>query len=58
LPNFLGRSTEPELVAGAWPADMRERLLLVKRRWDPDNLFRLGHALSVTASPGARQDRS
>ena len=52
MPNFLGRSTQPDLVAAAWPPDMRERLLLVKRRWDPDNQFRLGHAL-LASNPAA-----
>jgi FAD/FMN-containing dehydrogenase len=45
LPNFLGRRSDPADVLAAWPVASRERLLGVKRRWDPDNLFRLGHAL-------------
>jgi FAD binding domain/Berberine and berberine like len=45
LPNFLGRCTDPGLVAAAWSAGDRARLLAIKRRWDPENLFRLGHAL-------------
>ncbi len=45
LPNFLGRSADPDAVAAAWPPETRARLLEVKRAWDPDNLFRLGHAL-------------
>jgi hypothetical protein len=49
LPNFLGRCTDPDLVAACWPDGDRERLLAVKRRWDPANLFRLGHA--ITAAP-------
>ncbi len=32
LPNFLGRCTDPGLVAAAWPAGDRERLLAIKRR--------------------------
>jgi hypothetical protein len=44
--NFLGRRTDPALVAAAWPPADRERLLTVKQRWDPANLFRLGHALT------------
>jgi hypothetical protein len=47
LPNFLGRCTDPALVAASWPAGDRERLLAVKRRWDPANLFRLGHAITA-----------
>ena len=46
-PNFLGRCTDPELVAAAWPAQARERLLAIKQQWDPDNLLRLGHAISA-----------
>jgi|tagenome__1003787_1003787.scaffolds.fasta_scaffold20982131_4 FAD/FMN-containing dehydrogenase len=45
LPNFLGRRSDPAAVRAAWPVAQRERLLALKRRWDPDNLFRLGHAL-------------
>ncbi|HEY0811988.1 MAG TPA: FAD-binding protein [Pseudonocardia sp.] len=48
LPNFLGRSTDPTTVAAAWPPETRARLLDIKRAWDPDNLFRLGHALLRT----------
>jgi FAD/FMN-containing dehydrogenase len=45
LPNFLGRRSDPELVVAAWPADDRERLLAIKQWWDPENRFRLGHAI-------------
>lgn len=45
LPNFLGRCTAPEFVVASWPADDRERLLAIKQRCDPENLFRLGHAI-------------
>ena len=51
LPNFLGRCTDPALVAAAWPAEDRARLLAIKQRWDPENLFRLGHAI-LAPSPG------
>jgi hypothetical protein len=45
LPNFLGRACDPASVTAAWPANDQARLLAIKRRWDPANLFRLGHAL-------------
>jgi FAD/FMN-containing dehydrogenase len=36
---FLGSDTEADLTA-LWPAATRERLVDVKRTWDPDNTFR------------------
>jgi hypothetical protein len=45
LLNFLGDATTPERVATAWPPDVHRRLLAVKHRIDPANLFRFGHAL-------------
>lgn len=36
---FLGSDTEEDL-ASLWPAETRERLVAVKRTWDPDNTFR------------------
>ena len=36
---FLGSDTEADLAA-LWPAATRERLVAVKRAWDPDNTFR------------------
>jgi hypothetical protein len=45
LPNFLARSSDPTDVVAAWPDDSRAALLAAKRRWDPANHFRLGHAL-------------
>lgn len=36
---FLGSDTEEDL-ATLWPAETRERLVAVKRTWDPDNTFR------------------
>jgi hypothetical protein len=50
LPNFLGRSCTPAEVAAAWPSDTLDRLLAVKRAWDPGNQFRVGHALLATGS--------
>ena len=58
LPNFLGRCSDPEHVAASWPPEARDRLLAIKQRWDPGNLFRLGHAI-VRNPPtsNARQHR-
>ncbi|MFC7360762.1 FAD-binding oxidoreductase [Nocardioides astragali] len=36
---FLGSDTEADLAA-LWPGETRERLVAVKRTWDPDNTFR------------------
>jgi hypothetical protein len=47
LPSFLGRRSDPADVLAAWPVAQRDRLLAVKRHWDPDNRFRLGHALEA-----------
>jgi hypothetical protein len=51
LPNFLGRSCTPAEVAAAWPRDTLDRLLMVKRAWDPVNQFRVGHALLAGPPP-------
>ena len=37
--DFLGSDTEADLAA-LWPVETRERLVAVKRTWDPDNTFR------------------
>jgi FAD/FMN-containing dehydrogenase len=47
--NFLGK--EPERVRGAYPGATWDRLAAIKRRYDPDNLFRLNH--NVPPAPGA-----
>lgn len=46
LLNFLGNAKTPEKVATAWSPGVHGRLLAVKRRVDPHNVFRMGHALS------------
>ncbi|MGA8245287.1 MAG: FAD-binding protein, partial [Nocardioides sp.] len=43
--NWLGDAHTPEEVAGAWTAEVHRRLLRIKHRTDPQNLFRSGHAL-------------
>jgi len=58
LPNFLGRHTDPAHVRAAWPIDQREALLAVKRRWDPDNRFRLGHALMASSGVERSDDHA
>ncbi|WP_332661862.1 FAD-binding oxidoreductase [Aeromicrobium sp.] len=47
LLNFLGDSTTPEQVARAWKPEVHQRLLAIKHEVDPDNVFRMGHALSA-----------
>ena len=48
--NFSGGPRTPGDGTTAWPAAIRERLLDVKRRHDPDNVFRTGFALLATGS--------
>jgi FAD binding domain len=43
--NFSGGPRTPGDGISAWPVAIRERLLEVKRRHDPDNVFRTGFAL-------------
>ena len=44
--NFLGTTDAgPAAVASAFPADATARLLELKDRFDPHNIFRHGHAL-------------
>jgi hypothetical protein len=47
LLNFLGDATTPAQVATAWTPEVHQRLLAVKQDVDPDNVFRMGHALSA-----------
>ncbi|MFI0544913.1 FAD-binding oxidoreductase [Streptomyces sp. WSLK1-3] len=49
LLNFLGATTPKELAA-VWSADVHARLLDIKEKVDPDNLFRVGHALGSDGS--------
>ena len=43
--NFLGDATTPDAVGTAWEPDVHRRLLEIKKRVDPENLFCFGHAL-------------
>jgi hypothetical protein len=45
VPNFTDLIRPTEQVRGAWSAATHERLLQVKRRFDPDNVFRTGFAV-------------
>jgi FAD/FMN-containing dehydrogenase len=52
--NFLGDEGETR-VRAAYPGNTWDRLVTIKRRWDPDNLFRLNQNIppSASASGGA-----
>ncbi|MBW0105225.1 DUF742 domain-containing protein, partial [Pseudonocardia sp. KRD291] len=43
--NFLGSVTDVDRVATAWDPDTYRRLVELKGRWDPENLFRFGYAI-------------
>ena len=43
--NWIGPSATPAEVAAAWRPEVLRRLLEVKGRVDPDNMFRFGHAI-------------
>lgn len=41
--NFLGPNDSASRIREAYPGDTWERLVAVKRRYDPTNLFRMNH---------------
>jgi FAD/FMN-containing dehydrogenase len=47
-PGFLGEEDE-ETIRAAYPGEAWERLRELKRRYDPDNLFRLNHNIPPAA---------
>jgi FAD/FMN-containing dehydrogenase len=53
VPNFTDLIRPTEQLRGAWTGTTHERLVQVKRRFDPDNLFRTGFAfLPDEVDPG------
>jgi FAD/FMN-containing dehydrogenase len=52
--NFLG-DEGPDAVRAAYPGATLDRLAAIKRRYDPDNLFRVNHNISPADAVDARQ---
>jgi FAD/FMN-containing dehydrogenase len=46
--NLQGFATDPSSVQRAWSPDVVDRLLAVKRRWDPTGRFRFGYELEAS----------
>jgi FAD/FMN-containing dehydrogenase len=46
--NFVGSEGEDRIKA-AYPPETYERLVALKNRYDPDNLFRLNHNIKPVA---------
>jgi FAD/FMN-containing dehydrogenase len=49
FPNFIADSGDAEGVRNAYGAERYARLVEVKDRWDPDNVFRLNHNIEPSA---------
>jgi hypothetical protein len=47
LLNHLGDATDPRAASRAWEPEVFRRLLEVKAAYDPQNLFRFGHAIGL-----------
>ena len=47
LVNFLGDHHSTEQVGAAWAPEVHERLMVLKRRVDPDDVFCFGYALGT-----------
>jgi FAD/FMN-containing dehydrogenase len=50
FPNFIADAGDAEGVRHAYGAERYARLVEVKDRWDPDNVFRLNHNIAPSAS--------
>jgi hypothetical protein len=48
FPNFIAEAGDSEGVRAAYGAERYARLVEVKDRWDPDNVFRLNHNIEPT----------
>jgi FAD/FMN-containing dehydrogenase len=59
FPNFIAEAGDAEGVRHAYGAERYARLVEVKDRWDPDNLFRLNHNIepSTIVQDGGRVGR-
>lgn len=47
--NLQGAQVEPDAIRGSWPVETVQRLLAVKRAWDPDDRFRFSYPLEAPA---------
>jgi FAD/FMN-containing dehydrogenase len=47
--NYLDRGEEPDRIRAAYGADKYERLVVLKNKYDPTNLFRLNKNIQPTA---------
>ncbi|MDT7547122.1 MAG: hypothetical protein QOE99_3232 [Actinomycetota bacterium] len=54
LANFIGSTTDPADVLRAYSFGTVARLRALKRTWDPENVFRIGHVISAAAVPAQR----
>src|SRR3954447_946739 len=50
FPNFIAEAGDAEGVRGAYGAERYGRLVEIKDRWDPDNVFRLNHNIQPTGA--------
>jgi hypothetical protein len=50
FPNFIAEAGDAEGVRGAYGAERYGRLVEVKDRWDPHNVFRLNHNIQPSAA--------
>lgn len=45
--NFQGSATDPGSIRSAWAPEVADRLVAVKREWDPDGRFRFAYPLEA-----------